>query len=65
MRARKWWRKRFPFDHDEISTNRALDDLFLASKLAELTDRITVQRNGQHWQIIGHKIDNKKAIDGV
>jgi DNA repair protein RadD len=52
-RARNWWFARFRTR--TVTVNSALEDLFLADAISNLTESITVRRNGKFFEIVSHK----------
>ena len=61
--ARKWWWKRFGLgEAKSITVDNALQDLFLSSKLEEITKTITVQKVGKYTRIVGCELahDDRK-----
>jgi DNA repair protein RadD len=56
-KACEWWRVRFGNDIPTVSD--ALNDMFLAQRLAEWTRTITVKREGRHMRVIGYNQDLK------
>lgn len=57
QKARRWWIHRFGAENSkDITVNKALQDLFLANYLANITETITVIRRGKFTEIINHHI---------
>ncbi len=57
QRARNWWAERFgEVDARVINVDMAVDNLFTASALLEVTETITVVRRGKHTEIVGCKL---------
>jgi DNA repair protein RadD len=53
-KAARWWRTRFG---DPVPTvDQALDDLFLASKLKDMTEAVTVRRDGKYLEIVSVRL---------
>lgn len=56
-KARRWWAERFGAEEARTATvDRAVDDLFTAKALQEVTEAITVVRRGRHSDVVGHKL---------
>lgn len=57
QKAMKWWADRFGWGKAaDITVDKALEDMFLGQQLANITESITVVRNGKYTEIISHKI---------
>lgn len=59
-KARRWWRDRFGYvEARSVTVDSALADLFLAQKINQVTETITVRRkNKKFYEILDHKINN-------
>ncbi len=59
-KARGWWTVRFGREEARtITVDKALNDLFLQSKLQAITNTITVRRkNKKHYEVIDYELNN-------
>jgi DNA repair protein RadD len=55
QKAKAWWQRRF--GGAAPSVNGALENLFLANQLKEITKSVTVVRNGKYREIIKHTLN--------
>ena len=54
-KARRWWARRFGAASAETATvDSAINDLFVAAALKDMTRTITVERRGKHYEIVGY-----------
>jgi len=53
-KSREWWRKRFGDEAKTITVDEALQDMFLANRIADKTPEILVKKTGKHHQIVEH-----------
>lgn len=57
-KARLWWGHRFGHNNAiGMTTEKALQEMFLSTTLQEITKTITVQKTGKYYEIKAHKIE--------
>lgn len=62
-KARTWWARRFGLEEAKVVTvDSAVDDLFTAKALQEMTETITVVRRGRNYEILDHKLRSARTL---
>ncbi len=67
QKARRWWAARFgTVEARQITVDKAVDDLFTATALTDMTEAITVVRRGKRSEIVGYRLNkNGRGSGGV
>jgi DNA repair protein RadD len=60
QKARQWWSHRF--GEPIPTTESALQNLFLAQHLKDMTETVTFRQSGKFREIVGHKLNRKVLV---
>lgn len=63
QKAKRWWGARF--DGKPPSVDEALQDIFLGSALAGVTEAITVKKEGRYFQVVSAKLVRKHEASPI